>query len=103
MRSSRERFGSLRGRFRFEDAGVLCSPAQLSKMIHPSARDGNGFLDLFLRIDARAAALRGLSAWDTEGKWSMPRSVRCARATRASIVLYIGRSGFLFSFWRRDR
>jgi len=40
MRSSREQFGRVNDRFRFEVAGILISPARLCNMIHLSAKAG---------------------------------------------------------------
>ena len=54
MRSSREQFGRVNDRFRFEVAGILSSPARLCNIIHLSAKAGLTILSrivaLFLTI-----------------------------------------------------
>src|ERR1035438_3498087 len=63
MRSSREQYGSLHGRFRFKVAGNLSSKTQLSKMIHPFSWIGMFIFEHVYRIDVSAPALRDLAAW----------------------------------------
>src|ERR1035437_2188518 len=98
MRSSREQFGGVRGRFRFEvtDFHLGCPTVQNDT---PSARVGAVFENL-LQIDVSATVLRDSRAWDTEGKWSTPRSGRSGRGIRVSTGWRIGLFGLGCFSWR---
>jgi hypothetical protein len=54
MRSSRERFGRVRGRFRSEVAGVARLPSRVYKIIHPAVFVG---ADLCLRVTEHAGSV----------------------------------------------
>jgi hypothetical protein len=59
MRSSRERFGRVRGRFRFEIAGIARLPSRVYKIIHIAVFVG---ADLCLRVTDHAGSVSANAA-----------------------------------------